>query len=64
MGANRRGGDVGFFGAVGADAGEQVQGGVPVRPRTAGVVQSRVGVDEAVMGAGLVGGLVEFDGGS
>ena len=62
MGADGGGGDAGFFGVVGADAGEQVQGGLPVVAGLVGVTQGVVGVGESVVDAGLVGGLVELDG--
>ena len=59
---DRRGGDVEFFGVVGADASEQVQSGFPVVAGLVGGAQGVVGVGESVVGAGLVRGLVEIDG--
>jgi len=51
--------DVGFFGAVGADGGEQVEGGLPVVAGLLGIAEGAVGVGESVVCAGLIGRLAE-----
>lgn len=62
MSADGRGGDVGVIGVVGAHAGEQVQGGLPVMASLARVAQGQMGVGQSVVSADTVGGLVEFEG--
>jgi hypothetical protein len=62
VGADGR--DRGFLllGLIDAEAGKDVQGVLPVGARLFGLVECVVGVGEPVVGAGLVVGLVQFDG--
>ena len=62
MGADGR--DRGFrvVGVGHPEAGEDVQGELPVRAGLFGLVQRVVGVGEPVVGAGLIVGLVQFGG--
>ena len=62
MGADGRDGGFLVVGVVDAEAGEDVQGVLPVCAALLGLVQRVVGVGEPVVGAGLVVGLVQFGG--
>src|ERR1700742_486169 len=63
VGLDIDGGDVRFVsGAVDVDVGEDVQGCVPVVGGVGGVSEGVEGVSEAVVGACLVGRLIEIGG--
>ncbi len=62
MGADSRCGGFFVVGVVDAEAGEDVQGMLPVCAGQFELVQGVVGVGEAVVSAGLIAGLVQFGG--